>query len=148
MLNSVARAAPQATIEGVLVQRMVPGGRETIAGVSRDRAFGCLVMFGLGGIYVEALRDVVFRIAPIGPLEIHDMMKGIRGVAILEGVRGAAPVDFAALGDALQRVAQLALDFPEILELDVNPLLAFPLGVLAVDARILLEPAASAPSVR
>ena len=148
MLNSVARAAPQATIEGVLVQRMVPGGRETIAGVSRDRAFGCLVMFGLGGIYVEALRDVVFRIAPIGPLEIHDMMKGIRGVAILEGVRGAAPVDFAALGDALQRVAQLALDFPEILELDVNPLLAFPQGVLAVDARILLEPAGSAPSVR
>jgi acyl-CoA synthetase (NDP forming) len=138
MLNGVARAAPQAVIEGILVQRMVPGGRETIVGVSRDRAFGPLVMFGLGGIYVEALRDVVFRIAPFGPLEAHDMLKGIRGVAILEGVRGAPPVDFALLGDVLQRVAQLAIDFEEIAELDINPLLAFPQAVTAVDARILL----------
>jgi acetate---CoA ligase (ADP-forming) len=138
MRNGVGRAAPQATIEGILVQRMVPGGRETIVGVSRDRAFGPLVMFGLGGIYVEALRDIVFRIAPIGPLEAHDMMKGIRSVAILEGVRGAPPVDFAALGDVLQRVAQLAIDFEEIAELDINPLLAFPQGATAVDARILL----------
>lgn len=139
MLNGVSRAAPQATIEGILVQRMVPGGREMIVGVSRDRAFGALVMFGLGGIYVEALRDVVFRIAPIGPLDAHDMLKGIRGVAILEGIRGAPPVDFATLGDVLQRVAQLALDFEEIAELDINPLLAFPQGATAVDARILLS---------
>jgi acetyltransferase len=140
MLNSVARAVPQAKIDGVLVQRMVPGGRETIVGVSRDRAFGALVMFGLGGIYVEALRDVVFRIPPIGPLEAHDMLKGIKSVAILDGVRGAPPVDFAALGEALQRVAQLATDFEEIVELDINPLLAFPHGATAVDARILLAP--------
>jgi acyl-CoA synthetase (NDP forming) len=142
MVDSVARAAPQATLEGVLVQRMVPGGRETIVGVSRDPLFGPLVMFGLGGIYVEALRDVVFRIAPIGPLETHDMLKGIRGVAILEGVRGAPPVDFAALGEVLQRVAQLATDFEEIVELDINPLLAFPQGATAVDARILLRTSA------
>jgi acetyltransferase len=140
MLNGVARAVPQAKIDGVLVQRMVPGGRETIVGVSRDRAFGALVMFGLGGIYVEALRDVVFRIPPIGPLEAHDMLKGIKSVAILDGVRGAPPVDFAALGEALQRVAQLATDFEEIVELDINPLLAFPHGATAVDARILLAP--------
>jgi acetyltransferase len=140
MMNGVARAAPQATIDGILVQRMVPGGRETIVGVSRDRAFGPLVMFGLGGIYVEALRDIIFRIAPIGPLEAHDMLKGIRSVAILEGVRGAPPVDFATLGDVLQRVAQLAIDFEEIAELDINPLLAFPQGATAVDARILLSP--------
>jgi acetyltransferase len=138
MRHAVTRAVPQATIEGVLVQRMVPGGRETIVGLSRDRAFGPLVMFGLGGIYVEALRDIVFRIAPIGPLDAHDMLKGIRSVAILEGVRGAPPVDFAALGDALQRVAQLAVDFEGIAELDINPLLAFPQGATAVDARILL----------
>jgi acetyltransferase len=145
MLNGVARAAPQAKIDGVLVQRMVPGGRETIVGVSRDRAFGPLVMFGLGGIYVEALRDVVFRIPPIGPLEAHDMLKGIKSVAILDGVRGAPPIDFAALGEALQRVAQLATDFEEIVELDINPLLAFPHGATAVDARILLaKPAAGA----
>jgi acyl-CoA synthetase (NDP forming) len=144
MLNGVARAAPQATIDGILVQRMVPGGRETIVGVSRDRAFGPLVMFGLGGIYVEALRDVVFRIAPIGPLEAHDMLKGIRGVAILEGVRGAPPVDFATLGEILQRVAQLATDFEDIAELDINPLLGLPQGAMAVDARILLAPPPSA----
>jgi len=138
MLNAVSRAAPQARIEGILVQRMVPGGRETIVGMSRDRSFGALVMFGLGGIYVEALRDVVFRIAPIGPLDAHDMLKGIRGVAILEGVRGAPPVDFAALADVVQRVARLALDLEEIAELDINPLLAFPHGATAVDARILL----------
>jgi acetyltransferase len=139
MLNEVSRAAPQATIEGILVQRMVSGGRETIAGVSRDRTFGALIMFGLGGVYVEALQDVVFRIAPIGPLEAYDMLKGIRSVAILEGVRGAPPVDFAALGEVLQRVGQLAMDFEDIVELDINPLLAFPQGVTAVDARIMLQ---------
>jgi acyl-CoA synthetase (NDP forming) len=139
MLDGVSRAAPQAAIEGMLVQRMVRGGRETIVGISRDSTFGPLVMFGLGGVYVEALGDVRFRVAPIGPLDAHDMLHGIRGVAILEGVRGAPPVDFAALGDALQRVSQLAVDFPEIAELDINPLLAFPTGVTAVDARILLQ---------
>jgi acetyltransferase len=138
MLNGVSRAAPQATIEGILVQRMVSGGRETIVGVSRDRTFGALIMFGLGGVYVEALQDVVFRIAPIGPLEAYDMLKGIRSVAILEGVRGAPPVDFAALAEVLQRVGQLAMDFEDIVELDINPLLAFPQGVTAVDARIML----------
>jgi acetyl coenzyme A synthetase (ADP forming)-like protein len=141
MLDGVARHAPQATIEGILVQQMVRGGRETITGVTRDPAFGPLVMFGLGGVYVEALGDVIFRIAPLGPLDAHDMLKGIRGVAILDGIRGAAPVDFAALADVLQRVSQLAVDFPEIDELDINPLLAFPNAVMAVDARILLRAA-------
>ncbi len=139
MLDGVSRAAPQAVIEGMLVQRMVRGGRETIVGISREPTFGPLVMFGLGGIYVEALGDVQFRVAPIGPLDAHDMLHGIRGAAILEGVRGAPPVDFAALGDALQRVSQLAVDFPEIAEVDINPLLAFPTGVMAVDARMLLQ---------
>ena len=139
MLDNVTRRVPEATIEGLLVQRMISGGRETIVGVSRDPVFGPLVMFGLGGIYVEALGDVVFRIAPLGPLDVHDMLKGIRGAAILQGVRGAPPVDFAALGEVVQRVAQLATDHEEIAELDINPLLALPQGVQAVDARILLE---------
>ena len=139
MLDSVSRQAPQATIEGLLVQRMISGGRETIVGVSRDPVFGPLVMFGLGGIYVEALGDVIFRIAPLGPLDVHDMLKGIRGTAILDGVRGAPPVDFAALGDVVARVSQLALDHEAIAELDINPLLAMPQGATAVDARILLE---------
>ena len=139
MLDGVSRLAPQATIDGLLIQRMISGGRETISGVTRDAAFGPLVMFGLGGIYVEALRDVVFRIAPLTALDVHDMLKGIRGVAILEGVRGEPPADFAALGDVVRRVAQLALDHEDIAELDINPLLAFPQGAVAVDARVLLQ---------
>jgi len=139
MLDSVSRQAPSATIDGLLVQRMISGGRETIVGVSRETVFGPLVMFGLGGIYVEALADVVFRIAPLGPLDVHDMLKGIRGAAILEGVRGAPPVDFAALGEVVRRVGQLALDHDDVAELDINPLLALPQGATAVDARILLE---------
>ena len=138
MQDSVRRNVPGAKIEGILVQKMVHGGRETIVGFSRERAFGALVMFGLGGVYVEAFKDVIFRVAPLTPLDAHDMLKGIRGVAILEGVRGAPPVDFAVLGECLQRVSQLATDFPAISELDINPLLAFPEGATAVDARILL----------
>jgi acetyltransferase len=96
-------------------------------------------MFGLGGIYVEALGDVLFRICPLTPLDTYDMLTGIRGVAILNGVRGAPPVDFAALGEVLQRVSQLAVDFPQIEEVDINPLLAFPSGATAIDARVLLH---------
>ena len=138
MAYAVTRALPHAHLTGLLVQRMVTGGRETIVGMSRDPSFGPLLMFGLGGIYVEALKDVVFRVAPILPLDAHDMVRSIRGVALLDGIRGAAPVDFAALTDVLLRVSQLAIDHPEIVELDVNPLLAFPKGVKAVDARVLV----------
>jgi acetyl coenzyme A synthetase (ADP forming)-like protein len=138
MLGAVGRALPDGQVRGLLVQRMISGGRETIVGISRDPAFGPLLMFGLGGIYVEALKDVVFRVAPIQPLDAHDMVRSIRGVALLDGVRGAPPVDFAALTDVLLRVSQLAIDHPEITELDVNPLLAFPDGVKAVDARVLV----------
>jgi acetyl coenzyme A synthetase (ADP forming)-like protein len=130
----VRGAAPR-----ILVQRMIAGGRETIVGISRDPAFGPLLMFGLGGIYVEALKDVVFRVAPIQPLDAQEMVGSIRGVSLLEGIRGAPPVNFAALNDVLLRVSQLAVDHPEIGELDVNPLLAFPDGVMAVDARVLVS---------
>lgn len=145
---AVARALPDAQV-AVLVQRMVTGGRETIVGMSRDPAFGPLVMFGLGGIYVEALKDVTFRLAPLDPLDAREMIRSIRGVALLNGIRGAAPVDFAALEDVLLRVSQLAIDHPEIAELDINPLLAFPSGVMAVDARVLVsQRRAEAPPVR
>lgn len=126
--------------DGVLVQEMVHGGRETIAGVSRDPSFGPLVMFGLGGVLVEALRDVVFRIAPIQALDAHDMVHGIRGAAVLRELRGAPAADRGALADVLLRLSQLAIDHPEIAELDVNPLLAFPDGVRAIDARVVLAP--------
>jgi acetyl coenzyme A synthetase (ADP forming)-like protein len=138
IIDAVSRQLPGEV--KLLVQRMVTGGRETIVGMSRDRAFGPVLMFGLGGIYVEALKDVVFRVAPIQRLDARDMVRGIRGVALLDGIRGAKPVDFPALEDVLLRVSQLAIDHPEIAELDINPLLAFPSGVTAVDARVLLQP--------
>ncbi|HET9985645.1 MAG TPA: acetate--CoA ligase family protein [Longimicrobiales bacterium] len=139
MLARVGARVPDARIEGVLVQRMVRGGIETIAGLSRDRLFGPLLMFGLGGIFVEALRDVVFRVAPIGTLDADDMLSGIRGAPVLRGLRGRPPADRAALADALLRLSQLALDLPEVQELDANPLLAFEDGVVAVDARVRVE---------
>jgi acetyltransferase len=97
---------------------MVKGGRELIVGMTRDPKFGPLVMFGLGGVLVEVLHDVGFRLAPFGRLEARDLIRGIRGVKLLDGVRGAPPVDFTALEDVLLRVSQLAVDFPEISELD------------------------------
>ena len=141
MMREVALRAPDARIEGALVQQMVRGGLETIVGVSRDRLFGPLVMFGLGGIYVEALRDVVFRVAPIGQLDAQDMLDGIRGTQILAGMRGRPGAHRGALIEVLRRVAQLAAEFAEIEELDINPLLAFEDRVVAVDARVrLAEP--------
>lgn len=96
-------------------------------------------MFGLGGVYVEAIGDVTFRVAPIGTLDARDMITGIRGTAILRGIRGAPSVDLGALGGILRRLGQLGADFPEIQELDANPVLAFPQGATAVDARVLMR---------
>ncbi len=138
MMDEVRRKAPDARLEGVLLQRMVSGGRETIAGIARDPSFGALVMFGLGGIFVEALQDVVFRIAPIDDSQARDMVHGVRGISVLRGLRGAPPADEAAITDTLCRLGQLAVDFPQIAELDINPLLAFEHGVIAVDARVRL----------
>ena len=140
VLAAGRRAEQGAEPEGVLVQEMVHGGREMIAGISRDASFGPLVMFGLGGVLVEALRDVVFRIAPLQALDAHDMVHGIRGAALLHEFRGAPAADRGALAEVLLRLSQLAIDHPDIAELDVNPLLAFPGGVRAIDARVLLVP--------
>jgi acetyltransferase len=147
MMREVGRRVPNARLDGVLVQRMIRGGLETIVGVSRDRLFGPLVMFGLGGIYVEALRDVVFRVAPISALDACDMLDGIRGTPILAGMRGRPGVDRDALVELLRRVSQLASDFPEIEELDLNPLLAFETRVVAVDARVRLADPSTVDSI-
>jgi acetyltransferase len=138
IIASILDTSPAATVSGILVQRMVRGGRELIAGMTRDRLFGALVMFGLGGIYVEALHDVAFRIAPFGDREARDMIGQIRGVAMLGAVRGQKAVDVDAIVSVLRRISQLAGDFPEIAELDVNPLLAFADRAVAVDARVML----------
>jgi acetyl coenzyme A synthetase (ADP forming)-like protein len=135
MMSRIKTALPEARVEGVFIQKMVSGQREMIAGVTRDPSFGALVMFGLGGVYVEALRDVVFRIAPVDDSDAQSMMSSIRGARLLDSIRGSAPVDRAAIASVIRRLGQLAIDCPDILELDVNPLLAQPEGALAIDAR-------------
>ncbi len=137
---NVRRLFPNAAIHGIAIQEMVVGGKEVILGMTRDPQFGPLLMFGLGGIYVEVLKDVAFRVAPIGPDEANAMIREIRSFPLLGGVRGEKPSDLAAIVDALGRLSQLCLDFPEILELDINPLLVKPEGGggVAIDARLAL----------
>jgi acyl-CoA synthetase (NDP forming) len=143
MTESVARyrgdAAGTGSL-GFLVQEYVRGGREVIVGMTHDPKFGPLVMFGLGGIYVETVKDVVFRVPPLTDLEAHEMIQQIRGFSLLRGVRGEAPVDLDALAELLQRFSQLAEDMTEIAEIEINPLLVFPQAAdfRAVDARVRL----------
>lgn len=134
------RYVPDARIWGCLVQKMVPAGREVLIGMSRDPQFGPLVAFGLGGIYVEALKDVVFRVAPFSRREAEEMVREIRSYPLLEGIRGEPPADHEAMVDALCRVSQLVTDFPEIVELDINPLMVFEegRGAVALDMRLVL----------
>jgi acyl-CoA synthetase (NDP forming) len=126
----------KATIEGVLVQRMAPAGRETIVGMTRMPRAGPLVMFGLGGVYVEVLRDVVLRLGPLRDTDAHEMIREVKTYRLLEGVRGEPARDLKALVDALLRVSQLSQRHPRITELDINPLLALERGTVAVDARV------------
>lgn len=140
IMAGARRAASEAPITGMLVQQMVKGGRELIVGMSRDPSLGPMLMFGLGGTLVEVLADVAFRLAPIHRLDAADMVRGIRGFRLLTGVRGAPPADLGALEEVLLRVSRLAIDFPEITEIDLNPVLAFADGARAVDARIMLTP--------
>jgi acetyltransferase len=136
--QEVKNKAPNAIIEGIMVQAMLKGGRETILGMSLDPNFGPLIMFGLGGIYVEVLKDVTFRIAPITDLDAKDMVRSIKSFPLLSGVRGEDPVDIESIEEYIQRISRLVEDFPEIEELDVNPLLVFEKGKCCnvVDARM------------
>jgi acetyltransferase len=135
------RHMPDATIWGCQVQQMIKGGREIIIGMNRDPQFGPLLMFGLGGVYVEALKDVTFRVAPIDRREAREMLSEIRAYALLRGVRGEPPSDTDAIVNTLLRVSQLVTDFPEIVELDINPLLVFPRGqgALGLDMRLAIQ---------
>jgi acyl-CoA synthetase (NDP forming) len=141
LMHQVKTVRPGAEIWGVLVQEMVRNGKETILGMKRDPHFGALLMFGLGGIYVEVFRDVVFRLAPIRELSARHMIEGIKGVKLLRGFRGEPPSDLDAIAQSLLRLSQLVTDFPEIEEMDINPLIVLPSGSGArvIDARILIE---------
>ncbi|HIC90665.1 MAG TPA: hypothetical protein EYP21_01095 [Syntrophaceae bacterium] len=128
---------PTAHVQGVLVQEMICGGREVIIGITKDIQFGHMIMFGLGGIYVEVLKDVSFRIVPLSQEDAHQMIREIHAFPLLQGVRGEAESDIKAIEKSLLILSQLALDFPQIIEADINPLLARGQGegVVAVDAR-------------
>ena len=130
-----------ATILGVQVQEMldVDDGTETILGVNRDPQFGPLVLFGLGGIFVEVLEDTTLRVAPVSEPEARSMLDDIESAPLLRGARGRDPIDEGALVETIQRLSQLVTDFPAILELDINPLVATGNGVAAIDLRLTLD---------
>jgi acetyltransferase len=135
---NVKRFVPNVYIKGIQVSKMIRDGKEVILGVSYDRTFGHMIMFGLGGIYVEVLKDVSFRIAPVSEIEAKEMIEEIRGKKLLEGVRGEEPYDKENIIDAILRLSQLVVDFPEIKEVDINPYMVLHKGGYALDARIII----------
>ncbi|MDF6046455.1 acetate--CoA ligase family protein [Streptomyces sp. JH14] len=138
IIENVRAYAPDARIDGVQVQQLVPPGQEVIVGAVTDPTFGKVVAFGLGGVLVEVLKDITFRLAPVSADEALSMLDSIGAAEILRGVRGAPPVDRSALAEQIRRVSQLVTDFPEIAEVDLNPVIAAPEGAVAADIRILL----------
>jgi acetate---CoA ligase (ADP-forming) subunit beta len=138
MLDAVREVQPKARIEGVAVQHMASAGTEIIIGMSKDPQFGAVLMFGLGGVLVEVLKDVAFRIVPLEPRDASQMVREIKGYPVLEGVRGQLPADIAALESLILKLSELVEANPQIEELDLNPVFAYPDGVIAVDARIVI----------
>jgi len=141
MLHRIHQFYPDVKIDGVLVQPMVTGGQELILGGRQDPNFGPVVLIGLGGIFVEVFEEVALRVAPITHLEASEMIDELRGAPILKGARGHKPSDLGAVIEALLRLSQLLIDFPEIHELDINPLRVFQEsnGCRALDARIMIR---------
>ncbi|HQL11269.1 MAG TPA: acetate--CoA ligase family protein [Candidatus Woesebacteria bacterium] len=138
MMTTVRKNKPQAKLEGVLLMEMAPQGHETILGINKN-SLGSMLMFGLGGIYVEVFKDVTFAFPPLSKLEIEKMIGGLKSNSIFMGARGQAAIDQKSLIEAIARLAQLAGDFPQIKELDINPLLLTAQGVKVLDARIVIE---------
>jgi acetyl coenzyme A synthetase (ADP forming)-like protein len=141
LMYRASRYMPQAEVWGALVQEMVPQGKEVIIGINCDPQFGPMLLLGLGGIYVEALKDVSVRIAPVARWEAEDMITELRSYPLLRGLRGEKPSDLEAIVDCMLRVSQLAVDFPEIVELDINPLMVHEegKGAVAIDMRMVLS---------
>ena len=141
LLETVKAKKPDADIWGVLVQQMAPKGTETILGMNRDPHFGPVLMFGLGGILVEVLKDVTFRIAPLNNISVDSMITGIKSYKLLQGFRGEAPRDVDAIKECLERLSQLVTDFKEFSEIDINPLLVYEQGkgAMVLDARFLIK---------
>jgi len=139
ILENAQKYNAAAHIVGVLVQEMAPQSTEVIVGAVKDAQFGQTLMFGLGGIFVELLKDVTFRIAPITQGDAEDMITGVKAYPLLKGYRNTPPADIEALTAILLNTSRLIMDYPEIKELDLNPVLAYEKGAKTVDARIILE---------
>jgi len=139
IVASIKQRYPQAMIHGISVQHMAPTGIEVIVGMSKDPQFGPVLMFGLGGMLVEVLKDVSFRIVPITKRDAKEMIEEIKGYPILQGYRGQEPASISALEELIVKVSQFVEQNPEIKELDLNPIFAYKDKAIAVDARIILE---------
>ncbi len=139
IIENVSKNVPSARIAGILVQKMAKKGLEIIVGGLRDNIFGPVVMFGLGGIFVEVLKDVSFRVAPISYEDAYEMMREIKSAKLLEGYRGQPPVDKKAIADIIIAVAKLLEENPEVDSVDLNPVIAYPDGAVVVDARVILK---------
>jgi len=140
IISMIKKQEPAAKIQGVSVQPMARPATEVIIGMSKDPQFGPVLMFGLGGILVEVLKDVSFRIVPLTKRDAREMIGEIKGYPILEGYRGQEPANIAVLEELLLKVSEFVDSRPEIAELDINPIFAYSDGALAVDARVILEP--------
>lgn len=141
MMQHLSQNLPEAFLEGVLIEKMVPKGHEVIVGMRRDPTFGPMLMFGMGGIFVELIKDVAFKLAPLSQYDINDVFNRTYAGKLLKGYRGSQPADLTALSDVIARLSQLALDFPNISEIEINPLLVFDQGqgVLSLDSRAILS---------
>ena len=128
----------EARILGVITETMAPKGTEIIVGMIKDPHFGPVIMFGLGGIFVEVLKDISFRILPIEERDAEEMISEIKGYKILKGIRGEGPKDIKAIKNLLLKISQLALENPEISEIDLNPIFVFEKGLQVIDARMIL----------
>ena len=138
--EAVEAAAPGVAPAGLSVQPMAAPGTEVILGITQDQQFGPVLMFGLGGVFVELLKDVAFRVVPLEPRDASEMIREIQGFPVLEGFRGAEPADLAAIERMLLQLSEFAEAHPEVAELDLNPVFARADGAIAVDARIVLTP--------
>jgi acetyl-CoA synthetase (ADP-forming) len=139
ILENIAANVPGAKVFGILVQEMAPTSTEVIIGSTKDPTFGPTIMFGLGGIFVEVLKDVSFRLSPLSRRDAEEMIREIRSYKILEGARGMPKVDQEALVDILMKTSRMLSECPEIKELDLNPVLVYKQGAKIVDARVILE---------
>jgi len=138
IIENVKARVPDAEITGILVQEMAPDGTQVIVGSTKDPTFGPTIMFGLGGIFVEVLKDVSFRLVPITRVDAEEMVREIKAYKILEGVRGMPPADQETILDILMRTSEMLVECPEIKELDLNPILVYEKGAKIVDARVIL----------